>query len=178
MLETYQANTKIASLFNYPIHLGITATGLGDTAIVKSSLGIGSLLLNGIGDTIRVSLTQDPLQEVKVAKEILSALELRKFGPEIISCPGCSRANIDILKISKKLTGDIKKIGSKLPLKIAIMGCEVNGPGEARNSDIGIAGGKNCAVLFKRGKIIKRLSLKEIKKEFMYEVKTMLKEQK
>ncbi|MDP8234465.1 MAG: flavodoxin-dependent (E)-4-hydroxy-3-methylbut-2-enyl-diphosphate synthase [Candidatus Saelkia tenebricola] len=174
--DTYYANMKVASLFNYPIHLGVTATGLGTTSIIKSSVGIGALLLQGIGDTIRVSYTGSPLEEVRTAKMILSAVNLRKFAPEIISCPGCSRLGIDVIKLAREAQSAINKMSISKPLKIAIMGCEVNGPGEAEDADIGIAGGKNCAILFKKGKIVKKVSDANIISVLMKEVKDMAEE--
>jgi (E)-4-hydroxy-3-methylbut-2-enyl-diphosphate synthase len=159
VIETYEMNLTLSKKLNYPVHIGVTATGSGESAIIKSAIGIGSLLMNGIGDTIRVSLAEDPKTEVKVAKFILSSLGLRQFGPQVIACPGCGRAQIDVIKIAKdlqeKLFAARYSLLSTHPIKVAIMGCEVNGPGEAKDADIGIAGGKNRAVLFKKGKLIK-----------------------
>ena len=177
VLTTVEAYRKMAKLCDYPFHLGITATGPVFEGGIKSAIGIGILLSEGIGDTIRVSLTGEPQEEVKVAREILSSLGLRQFGPQIISCPTCGRAQIDVVKIAqelqRKLQGKRFTVHSKRLPKVAIMGCEVNGPGEARDADIGIAGGKKCALLFKKGKILKRIEedrivptlLKEIEKE-------------
>ncbi len=155
VLTTYHAYKMLAEKVDYPFHIGITEAGTFRSGTVKSAIGIGSLLLNGIGDTLRVSLTGDPVEEVKVGWQILKALKLRKRGPEIISCPGCGRTKIDIVKIAEeveKRTADIKK-----NLTIAIMGCTVNGPGEAREADIGIAGGKGEGLIFKRGKPYKKV---------------------
>jgi len=174
--DTYYANIKLASSFNYPLHIGVTATGLGTASIIKSSIGIGSLLLQGIGDTLRVSYTGSPVKEIKMAKDILSAVGLRKFGPEIIACPGCSRSGIDILRLAEECEKEIKKMHIKKPLKIAVMGCEVNGPGEAKDSDIGIAGGKKSAILFKKGKIIKKVSQEKIVPVLIAELKYMIEE--
>jgi (E)-4-hydroxy-3-methylbut-2-enyl-diphosphate synthase len=157
--ETIDAYRKMSALCDYPFHLGITAAGPLQVSTVKSSIGIGALLQDGIGDTIRVSLTGSPLKEVEIAKDILSALKLRSFGPEIISCPMCGRCEIDLkglVEEFKEVAKESKLSNSSSP-KIAIMGCVVNGPGEAKAADIGIAGGKDDGVLFRRGKKIKRL---------------------
>jgi (E)-4-hydroxy-3-methylbut-2-enyl-diphosphate synthase len=174
--ETYLANLKLASLCDYPLHIGVTATGMEEASIVKSSIGIGALLLHGIGDTVRVSITGSPFIEVKIAKEILRALNLRQFGPEIISCPGCGRAQIDIIEIAKRCKEEIEKLKINEYIKIAVMGCEVNGPGEAKEAHIGIAGGKGCAVIFKQGKIFKRVEEDRIVDALVEEVKKMVKE--
>ncbi len=167
--ETVDAYRKLARFCNYPFHLGVTAAGPYDTGIVKSSIGIGSLLLDGIGDTIRVSLTGDPREEVIAAKKILQSLSLRHFGPDIISCPICGRCQVNLIKIVNALQNKLYAIRYTLKAKcsttIAIMGCEVNGPGEAREADIGIAFGKNSGVLFKKGKIVKRVKSKDAVKE-------------
>lgn len=162
--ETVEAYKKLASLCDYPFHLGVTAAGSYDTGVVKSSIGIGSLLLCGIGDTIRVSLTGDPLLEVVAAKRILQALKLRSFGPEVISCPTCGRCQVNLADIVKKIE---RKLVSKRALTVAVMGCEVNGPGEAREADIGIAFGKGQGLLFKRGKIVKKVSTGNAVKELL-----------
>jgi len=167
MVEAYR---KISGLCDYPLHLGVTASGSCDQGIVKSAIGIGALLLDGIGDTIRVSLTADPVEEVIAAKRILGALGLRKFGHEIISCPTCGRCQVDLMKIVEQLENAIHTTHDTRPdkpLTIAVMGCEVNGPGEAMVADIGIAAGKGQGVLFKKGKIIKRVKEKDFVKEIM-----------
>jgi (E)-4-hydroxy-3-methylbut-2-enyl-diphosphate synthase len=154
---------------NYPLHVGITATGISP---IKSSVGIGIILHNGIGDTIRVSLADDPLKEVQCAKEILSALEIRKFGIEFIVCPTCGRTKINLIEIANKVQDECMKnenIKNK-NITVAIMGCAVNGPGEAKNADIGIAGGDGFALLFKKGKIIKKISQENIIKELINEI--------
>ncbi|MBL7157148.1 MAG: flavodoxin-dependent (E)-4-hydroxy-3-methylbut-2-enyl-diphosphate synthase [Candidatus Omnitrophica bacterium] len=169
--ETVNAYRKLAALCNYPFHLGITAAGTPDNGIVKSSIGIGSLLLDGIGDTIRVSLTGDPAEEIIAAKRILRALQLRNFGSDIISCPMCGRCQVDLAKIVGDLEHKLIAYGlqftAKRPTTIALMGCEVNGPGEAGDADIGIAFGKNSGVLFKKGKIIKNIKPKDAVKELI-----------
>jgi len=152
---TFDSYIKLAKEVDYPFHIGITESGTIWKGTIKSSVGIGSLLMNGIGDTIRISLTGDPLEEVKVGKEILQALDIRKFGINLISCPTCGRCQVDLVKIASKLEKELANI--KKPLTIAIMGCGVNGPGEARDADIGIAGGKGSVLLFKKGKIIKKI---------------------
>ena len=169
--KTVEAYRRISALSDYPLHLGVTASGPYDFGIIKSSIGIGALLLDGIGDTIRVSLTADPVEEVAAAKRILSSLNLRKFGPEIISCPTCGRCQVDLVKmvneLENKLIAYSLKLTAKRPLTIAIMGCEVNGPGEARDADIGIAFGKGSGMLFKKGKIIKKVSVGNAIKELL-----------
>ncbi len=158
---TVLAYRRLAGQCRYPFHLGITACGLPQSGAIKSAVGIGALLLDGIGDTIRVSLTGSAEQEVVVAKYILQSLGLRNFFPEIIACPSCGRAQMDIVKITQEVNKKLDAIPNTQyrirPLKVAIMGCEVNGPGEARDADIGVACGKNSGILFKRGKIIKKI---------------------
>lgn len=147
----------------YPLHLGVTEAGTFFQGTVKSAIGIGSLLLDDIGDTIRVSLTENPIEEIKVAKEILKVLGIRKNGIEIISCPTCGRTEIDLIGLAKKVEkefGDIER-----PLKIAVMGCVVNGPGEAKEADFGVAGGKGVGIIFKKGKIIKKVNEENILEE-------------
>jgi (E)-4-hydroxy-3-methylbut-2-enyl-diphosphate synthase len=170
VLSTIEAYKLFSKRSKYPLHLGVTAAGAFSTGIVKSSIGIGALLLEGIGDTIRVSLTGDPCEEVLAAKNILQALGLRKFGPEIISCPTCGRCQVDLEKIVKKIEEGIKTQrhkDTKTQIKIAIMGCEVNGPGEAKEADIGIAFGKGAGVLFKKGKILYRVKEQNAIKEIL-----------
>ena len=168
---TVNAYKRIAELCDYPLHLGITASGPYNYGIVKSAIGIGALLLDGIGDTIRVSLTADPVEEVVAAKRILGSLGLRKFGPDIISCPTCGRCQVDLVKIVEQLEKMLSAIryplSAKSPVTIAMMGCEVNGPGEAKEADIGIAFGKNSGLLFKKGKIVKRVTVRDAIKELL-----------
>ncbi|MGC8976417.1 MAG: flavodoxin-dependent (E)-4-hydroxy-3-methylbut-2-enyl-diphosphate synthase [Candidatus Ratteibacteria bacterium] len=177
--ETIQAYRKISEIFDYPLHLGITEAGTGYLALSKSILGIGILLSEGIGDTIRVSLTSPPEEEIKVAKSILQALNLRVFEPEIISCPTCGRIKVNLPDTLNKIKKEIKKLEDKhhkiKKLKIAVMGCSVNGPGEAKQADIGIAGGDKKWVLFKKGKIIKTYHEKEIVKRMIEEIKNLIK---
>jgi len=161
VLDTVEAYEKIAKLCDYPLHLGVTATGLPYAGAIKSSIALGSLLMNGIGDTVRISLTDKPQQEVAVAKIILESLFLRRFGPQIISCPTCGRCEVDLEKIARDLELRILSSGKKLyakPLRVAIMGCVVNGPGEAKEADIGVAFGTKEGLLFKKGKPVRRIS--------------------
>ncbi len=156
--DTLECYRKISELYDYPLHLGITEAGRGLLAESKSILGIGMLLSEGIGDTIRVSLTEPPWKEIEAGKAILQSLELRKFAPEIISCPTCGRTQVNLRGILKDVEREMKKLARLYPaaknLKVAVMGCSVNGPGEARQADIGIAGGKKKFALFKKGSII------------------------
>ena len=142
-----EAYRLFSSLYPYPLHLGITEAGTEYSGIIKSATGIGALLLDGIGDTVRVSLTADPLAEVRAAREILKATGLLKTGIEFISCPTCGRCKIDLINLAKKVEAAL--CGVDKNIKVAIMGCAVNGPGEARDADIGIAGGSGCAVCLK-----------------------------
>lgn len=168
MIEGYQLLSKKV---NYPLHLGVTEAGTSYVGIIKSAIGIGSLLYEGIGATIRVSLTADPCEEIRPGFEILKALGLRKFGPEIISCPTCGRTEIDLIG----LTGKVEKIMAnfKKPIKVAVMGCVVNGPGEAREADIGIAGGKKAGAIFLKGKVIKSIPEEKLLSEFLKELKKL-----
>lgn len=163
--ETIAAYRLLAEKCDYPFHLGITEAGPMSSGSIRSALGIGALLLDGIGDTIRVSLTADPVEEVRVAQEILSALNLRQFGPKIISCPTCGRCRVNLIKKVKELEDTLRKIfppHRDIPaIKVALMGCEVNGPGEAREADVGIAVGRKEGWLFKKGKKIKKVPEKE-----------------
>jgi len=157
---TIAVNRKLDEIFDYPMHLGVTEAGTLRESLVKSSIGIGTLLNEGIGDTIRVSITGDPVEEVIAGYNILKALNLREYGLEIISCPTCGRTEVDIESILNRLQTDFST--AKKPLKVAVMGCVVNGPGEAKDADIGIACGKDSGVLFEHGKIIKVLKADEI----------------
>lgn len=157
MVEAYR---KISKLVDYPLHLGVTEAGTAFQGAVKSAIGIGALLVDGIGDTIRVSLTEDPVEEIKVAKEILKVLGLIEAGVEIVSCPTCGRTEIDLIGLAKKVEKEFENENRKI--KIAVMGCVVNGPGEAREADYGVAGGKGVGVLFKKGQIVKKVDESEI----------------
>jgi len=159
--DTIESYGKFSKLCDYPLHLGVTATGLPYSGLVKSSIAIGALLLEGIGDTIRVSLTDTPLNEVKAAKAILESLGLRHFGPEIISCPTCGRCEVDLIKIVKELESKLSAVSCQLtaqPQKVAVMGCVVNGPGEAKDADLGIAFGRKEGLLFRKGITIRKIN--------------------
>jgi (E)-4-hydroxy-3-methylbut-2-enyl-diphosphate synthase len=157
---TVEAYRLMSKKKKYPLHLGITEAGLPLAGSIRSALGIGILLASGIGDTIRVSLTGDPVQEVVVGYEILKCLNLRQHGPIIISCPTCGRCEIDIISMTKKVERAVKNIDA--PIKIAVMGCVVNGPGEAKDADVGIAGGKGYGLLFRKGKIVGKAKEKDL----------------
>ncbi|WP_425447474.1 flavodoxin-dependent (E)-4-hydroxy-3-methylbut-2-enyl-diphosphate synthase [Dethiothermospora halolimnae] len=165
---TVNSYKKMSKMVNYPLHVGITEAGTEWNGTIKSSIGIGALLLMGIGDTIRVSLTGDPIQEVKVGKQILRNLGLLKDKIEIISCPTCGRTQIDLINLTKRVEERIEHINK--PIKVAIMGCAVNGPGEARDADLGVAGGKGCGLIFKKGKIIKKVSEGSLLDELVKEI--------
>jgi len=158
--RTVQAYRQLAGKTDFPLHVGVTEAGPLYPGIVKSTLGIGMLLAEGIGDTIRVSLTCDPVEEIRVGYEILKALDIRRHGPDIISCPTCGRCQINLFDIVKQV--EKKLLSSRLDIKIAIMGCVVNGPGEAKEADVGIAGGDGTGILFKKGKVIKKISQNNI----------------
>lgn len=172
-VESYRL---ISSLCDYPLHLGITESGTYNKGIIKSSVGIGSLLLDGIGDTIRVSLTDNPVSEVEAGISILSTLGLRNDTPTLISCPTCGRTKIDLIKIANEVEKRLKEI--KKPIKVAVMGCVVNGPGEAKGADIGIAGGDNCVMLFKDGKILRKVPSEGAVDELFKEIERILKIEK
>lgn len=153
---TLDAYRLMSETVDYPLHLGITEAGTVNTGIIKSAVGIGALLAEGIGDTFRISLTGDPVNEVKVANEILKALGLKEYGPTLISCPTCGRCNIDLPSIAEKVEQRLS--GITKPIKVAVMGCVVNGPGEARDADIGIAGGKGEGLVFCKGEVINKVA--------------------
>ncbi len=152
--RTVEAYRLLSKKSDRPLHVGVTEAGGLYSGIVKSALGIGTLLAEGIGDTIRVSLTRDPVEEVRVGYEILKGLEIRQHGPDIISCPTCGRCNIDLFGITESVEKAL--LLKSVPIRLAIMGCVVNGPGEAREADIGVAGGDGIGILFKRGKVIRK----------------------
>ncbi len=169
--RTIDAYRLLSSKTDLPLHVGVTEAGSLYSGIVKSSLGIGTLLAEGIGDTIRVSLTRDPVEEVRVGYEILKALNIRRHGPEIISCPTCGRCNINLFDIVERVEKAL--LTNPLPVKIAIMGCIVNGPGEAREADIGIAGGDGAGILFKKGKVVKKFPQEKLVEVLLEEVERM-----
>jgi (E)-4-hydroxy-3-methylbut-2-enyl-diphosphate synthase len=172
VLTMISAYRILSRKVDYPLHLGVTEAGTLISGTVKNSLGIGVLLLEGIGDTIRVSLTRDPVEEVKVAYEILKALGLRQRGGEIISCPTCGRCQIDLFRLVEEVENYVDRHST--PVKIAVMGCVVNGPGEAREADIGIAGGKGQGVLFKKGKVIKKVPESDLARILIQEIGKMV----
>jgi (E)-4-hydroxy-3-methylbut-2-enyl-diphosphate synthase len=165
---TIEAYQLIAPRIPYPLHIGITESGPPRTGIIRSTVGISTLLYLGIGDTIRVSLTAHPREEVIAGYEILKSLNMRQHGPVLVSCPSCGRAEVDIVKLAEAVEKELLKITK--PIKVAVMGCIVNGPGEARDADIGIACGKGRAVLFKKGRKIKTIEEKDFIKALMAEV--------
>jgi len=173
VLDTIKAYRLFSSRSDYPLHLGVTEAGTLLPGLVKSAIGIGTLLLEGIGDTLRVSLTSDPLQEVRAGYEILRALDLRHRGPEIISCPTCGRCEIDLFRVVNEV--EQKLISMNASPKIAIMGCVVNGPGEAKEADIGVAGGRGQGILFKRGKVVKKIPEDQLVRVLIQEVRAMVK---
>lgn len=166
--RTVEAYRILSAKTDLPLHVGVTEAGSLYSGIVKSAIGIGTLLAEGIGDTIRVSLTRDPVEEVRVGYEILKALGLRQRGPEIISCPTCGRCNIELFDIVEKVEKALLSVAS--PIKIAIMGCVVNGPGEAREADIGVAGADGSGVLFRKGKVIKKFPQEKLVEVLLAEV--------
>lgn len=168
VITTIQGYRELSRQVDYPLHLGVTEAGGLIAGTVKSALGIGILLAEGIGDTIRVSLTRDPEEEVRVAYEILRALHLRERGVELISCPTCGRCRIDLFALAEEAERRLRHVAT--PIKVAIMGCVVNGPGEAREADVGIAGGKKAGALFKRGELVRRVPEKELLKALLAEV--------
>lgn len=172
-LEAYQL---MSERVDYPLHLGITEAGTARTGMIKSAVGIGALLAQGIGDTFRISLTGDPVVEVKVANEILKSLGMREYGPTLISCPTCGRTCIDLAGIAEeveKRLGDIKQ-----PISVAVMGCVVNGPGEARGADVGIAGGNGVGLVFRKGEIVRKVAEANLVEELFKEIDSILGEEK
>lgn len=172
VLENVKANTEFAKRTDIPLHIGITEAGMGTKGIIKSSVGIGILLHMGIGDTVRVSLTDDPVVEVETAYEILRALGLRYRGVEIIACPTCGRIEVDLERVVKEVEGKLK--GIKAPLKVAVMGCVVNAIGEAKEADIGLACGRGFAWLFKKGRPIKKVDESQMTQELLREIEDMV----
>lgn len=173
---TLAAYRLLASQCDYPLHVGITEAGTAKSGIIKSAVGIGALLAEGIGDTIRVSLTGDPLNEVKVGFEILKSLGLRTYGPTLISCPTCGRTSIDLEKLAN--TVEQRLAGIRDPISVAVMGCIVNGPGEAREADVGIAGGKGEGLVFRKGQVLKKVPEDCLVNELFKEIDKILDERK
>ncbi|MBQ8572250.1 MAG: flavodoxin-dependent (E)-4-hydroxy-3-methylbut-2-enyl-diphosphate synthase [Ruminococcus sp.] len=168
---TVKAYELAAEKTDYPLHLGVTETGTEYGGIIKSSAGIGSLLLHGIGDTIRISLTADPVREVVAAKELLRSVGLRNDGVEFVSCPTCGRTKIDLISLANKVQESLSGINKHI--KVAVMGCVVNGPGEAKEADIGIAGGDGCALIFKKGEILRKVPEDMIIDELLKEIEKL-----
>ncbi|EHQ91371.1 1-hydroxy-2-methyl-2-(E)-butenyl 4-diphosphate synthase [Desulfosporosinus youngiae DSM 17734] len=168
MLEAYR---KIHEVVDYPLHLGVTEAGTVRSGVVKSAIGIGTLLAEGIGDTVRVSLTGDPVREIPVALEILQVLGLRQRSVELISCPTCGRTQVDLAALAEQVEERLSQLPPlDKPLKVAVMGCAVNGPGEAREADYGIAGGKGMGLLFRKGEIVARLPEQELLAALLHEI--------
>ena len=168
-LEAYRLMSETA---NYPLHLGITEAGTANTSVIKSAVGIGALLAEGIGDTIRISLTGDPTVEVKVANEILKSLGMREYGPTLVACPTCGRTSIDLPAIAAQVEKKLE--GIKEPIEVAVMGCVVNGPGEARTADVGIAGGKGEGLVFRKGEIVRKVPEEKLVEELFKEIDAIL----
>jgi len=169
MIEAYQ---KLSSKVDYPLHLGVTEAGTIKQGTVKSSIGIGALLAQGIGDTLRVSLTGDPINEIEVGKMILSSLGLRSYGATMISCPTCGRCRVNLFDMAEVVEERLKAI--KAPIRVAVMGCVVNGPGEAREADFGIAGGDGAGIVFRKGEVIKTVPENELVEALFSEINMYL----
>lgn len=169
MIKTYEL---MAEKRNYPLHVGVTEAGTVFSGSIKSSVGIGTVLSKGIGDTIRVSLTGDPTEEIKVAKAILKSLEIRNNEPEIISCPTCGRVQIDLIGLANRVEQVLQTIDQ--PIKVAVMGCAVNGPGEAREADVGVAGGNGEGLIFRNGNLVRKIKEDELFEELMKEIEDVI----
>ena len=172
---TLAAYRLMSQTVNYPLHLGVTEAGTIRSGVIKSAVGIGALLAEGIGDTFRISLTGDPVREVEVGNEILKSLGMKEYGPTLISCQTCGRCNIDLEQLAQTVEEHLKQV--KKPLKVAVMGCAVNGPGEAREADIGLAGGKGEGLIFRKGVIVRKVAEAELMKAFLEELEQLLKEE-
>jgi len=173
VVTTIEAYRLISREVDYPLHLGVTEAGTLVSGTIKSSIGIGLLLYEGIGDTIRVSLTGDPVEEVRVGYGILRALGIRQRGPDVISCPTCGRCEIDLIPMANEVERRLRNLTH--PIRVAVMGCVVNGPGEAREADVGIAGGRDGGLLFREGKVRKRCSQGELIQALIEEIEKMVK---
>jgi (E)-4-hydroxy-3-methylbut-2-enyl-diphosphate synthase len=165
---TIDAYRALADRLPYPLHIGVTEAGTSRSGTVKSAVGLGILLSEGIGDTLRVSLTADPVEEVVVGWEILAALDIRRHGPELISCPTCGRCEIDLVPIAVEVERRLRQMTT--PVKVAVMGCIVNGPGEARDADVGVASGKGVGLIFRRGEPVRKVPETEIVEALMAEI--------
>jgi len=170
-VTAFWAYHMLAEKCEYPLHVGITESGILETGTIKSSVGIGTILMTGIGDTIRVSLTADPIHEPRVARQILTACALKNDGVEVIACPTCGRCQIDMIPLAESISAKTRHI--KKPLKVAVMGCAVNGPGEAAAADVGIAGGDGKGILIKKGEIVKRMTEAELETSLLDEIEAM-----
>jgi (E)-4-hydroxy-3-methylbut-2-enyl-diphosphate synthase len=173
MIEAYR---RMAKLNDYPLHLGVTEAGTPKAGAIRSAIGIGTLLQEGIGDTIRVSLTTDPVEEVWVAYEILKTLGLRERGATLVACPTCGRVEVDLFRLANEIDEYLRAV--KEPIKVAVMGCVVNGPGEARDSDVGVAAGRGKGVIFRKGKIVRRVEEHEIVPALKEEIEAILAERR
>ena len=180
VVQMIRAYRRMSELTDYPFHLGVTEAGLIEASTVKSSIGIGALLAEGIGDTIRVSITGDPIDEVDVARRILSSLELRRFSTNVIACPSCGRCEIDVVGVAKKVQERLTQAGQQDPrilqLTVAVMGCVVNGPGESEHADVGMAGGGGVGVIYRKGKQIRRVAESEMVDALLEEVQSVANE--
>lgn len=168
VIQTIKAYQQLSQATNYPLHLGITEAGTLLSGSIKSAVGLGVLLFQGIGDTIRVSLTADPVEEVRTAYKILGSLNIRQRGADIISCPSCARCDVDVISLANKIEQAL--IDKEEPLKVAVMGCEVNGPGEAKEADVGMAAGKKSGLIFKKGQIVGRYDEGQLFEKLMEEI--------
>lgn len=173
---TLAAYRLMSETVDYPLHLGITEAGTVRTGVIKSAVGIGALLAEGIGDTLRISLTGDPVPEVRVGREILKSLGLRSYGPTLVACPTCGRTSIDLPAIAAEV--EKKLAGVAEPIEVAVMGCVVNGPGEARGADVGIAGGKGEGLVFRKGEILRKVPEYELVPELFKEIDRIIEERK
>jgi len=173
---TIAAYRLMSQTVDYPLHLGITEAGTVNTGIIKSAVGIGALLAEGIGDTFRISLTGDPVVEVRVANEILKSLGLKEYGPTLVACPTCGRTSIDLPAIAAQVEEKLR--GIEEPIEVAVMGCVVNGPGEARGADVGIAGGNGEGLVFRKGEIIRKVPEADLVSELFKEIDAILEERK
>jgi len=173
-LTTLEAYRLLSGQCDYPLHLGVTEAGGLIAGTVKSSVALGILLYEGIGDTFRISLTRDPVEEIRVGYELLRSLHIRERGPELISCPTCGRCQVNLFSLAEQVERHIQNI--ETPLKIAVMGCVVNGPGEAKEADIGVAGGHGVGIIFKKGQLYKKVAEAELLAVFLAEIDTMIEE--
>jgi len=181
VLQMIRAYRRMAQLCDYPFHLGVTEAGLLDSSTVKSSIGIGALLADGIGDTIRVSITGDPIDEIKIAQRILSSVNLRRFETNVIACPSCGRCEIDVVGVAEHVKSRLVELAKTEPgcleLTVAVMGCVVNGPGESEHADVGMAGGGGVGVVYRKGKQVRRVSEAQLVDAVLDEIKLLLAEQ-